>query len=179
MGMGSAFMAPLGVSAAGDTSARPSSMAQPPSKPRRPRGELIAGILADAFAGMLGQQGPMAAQWGREREQEREQVQWGLQRRGRLEDYEAQKQIDQRYQVPDVSPMERDARAWAAMSPELQNAYRAAQAAKPQFIPDGMGGGQWVQPPMPGRPAAPPPGVTFTPLPDGGPASAPETFRFP
>lgn len=72
-----------------------------PAKPAYSKGQIIAGILADALAGIAGQPGPSLARWNREREQDREQqreeAQWGLQRRARLEDYEAQKQIDQRY----------------------------------------------------------------------------------
>jgi hypothetical protein len=174
-------MNPLGVALANSVMAggSPVPQMQAPQMPgmKKPsKGQMILGILGDALAGAAGRAPVFAQHLGQmraeERQDQRQQAQWGLQRRAGLEDYEARQQIEQRYRAPDVSPMERDARAWANMTPELQTAYRAAQAAKPQFIPDGLGGGQWVQPTVPGsapRPAGPPPGVTFTPLPAGGP----------
>ncbi len=152
----------------------PQTAGPEPYKPSK--GQMIIGILSDALRGAAGGPALFAQHLGKQRDQEREQVQWQSNRTAGLEDYEARQRIEQRYKQADVSPMVRDATAWAGMTPEMRAAYREAQAAKPQFIPDGLGGGQWAQPPMGG---APKPGLTFTPLPDtGGPApKAPGTFR--
>ncbi len=91
----------------------------PPAKPKAN----WAGILADAIAGAMGNPGQYAAVENQRREQEQQQAQWGLRRRGELEDYEAKQQIEQRYRQPDVSPMERDAQAWQRMAPEQRAAY--------------------------------------------------------
>jgi hypothetical protein len=77
-------------------------------------------------------------------------------------------------QAADVSPI--DARCSSMDENDARSNGCRAQAnarIKPQFIPDGLGGGQWAQPP-----AGPKPGLTFTPLPaNGGPTpSASGTF---
>lgn len=153
-----------------EMSPAPSGM---PPMPKMSKGQMILGILGDALAGAAGG-GPVFGKMMQQRRQkEDERAEWGLKRQAERED----KQWEWKNKPQDPSPMERDALAWSRMTPELQAAYRAAQAAKPQFIPDGLGGGQWVQPPQPGaRPAGPPSGVTFTPLPNGGPAPAPGNF---
>ncbi len=137
------------------------------------RGMNWGAILADALSGLAGQQGQYPQRVAREQRDQQEQAQWHQRRQADLEDYgrKLEMQNDPRYAKPDVSPVTRDAMAWQAMTPELRAAYEAMQRAKPQFIPDGMGGGQWAQPPqMGGRaPLAAPQGVTFTPLDDGGP----------
>lgn len=150
---------------------------QAPQPQKLSRGQMIAGVLADALAGAAGRPGMFAAMQGQQRQREQEIAQWGLQRRAGLEDYAAKQRIDAQYAKPDVSPILRDAQAWGSMSPEQRAAYREAQAAKPQFISDGYGGGQWAAPPSQG----PKPGITFTPLPaTGGPTpSASATFPDP
>lgn len=139
-----------------------------PPQPGLSRGQIIAGILADMIAGATGKPGQFAEMLGQQRQQQQQDVQWSRRRQGQQQDWQAQE--DYKRAHPDPSPMERDALAWQQMSPELHAAYREAQAAKPQFIPDGMGGGRWASPPVSGPPPAVPfPGVTFTPIPDGGP----------
>jgi hypothetical protein len=46
-------------------------------QPHYSKGQIIAGIIADALAGAAGQPGPMAARWNQERQQQNEDVQWG------------------------------------------------------------------------------------------------------
>lgn len=98
-----------------------------PTPPKYSKGQIIAGIIADALAGAAGQQGQMAALWNREREQTRQQAQeqarWHRDRTAGLEDYEAKQRIEQRYKVPEIPPMLRDAQAWATMTPEQRTAY--------------------------------------------------------
>jgi hypothetical protein len=89
--------------------------------PKLSRGQLIAGILADALAGAAGQQGPFAARMGRQQQEEREDARWGR----RLEQ---QEMLKRRY--PDVSPMERDARAWAQMTQPEKDAYLQMNKAR-------------------------------------------------
>lgn len=86
------------------------------------RGQIIAGILADALSGAAGHPGQFAAMLGRQRENEREDAQWGR----RLEQKE---QIEAKYRQPDVSPMVRDAQAWQTMTPEQRNAYQQMKVA--------------------------------------------------
>lgn len=178
--MNSMMMGPLGLALHSSLGLQQPSQAVPAIPSPKPvgKGQLIAGVLADALAGAIGRPGTFAHQMVERRQEDRQQAQWGLRRRAELEDYEAKQQIEQRYAKPDVSPMERDAKAWLAMTPELRKAYEAVQAAKPQFIPDGMGGGQWVRPQSPSSPSGPPAGVTFTPLDDGGP-TLPASGGFP
>lgn len=166
------LLSPFAQPQAGGQLPQPAPM---PEAPKRGKGEIILGILADGLAGLAGNRGVMAQQWGAEdaaaRQQQQERVNWGLKRQAELEDYgrKLEMQNDPRYAKPDVAPVMRDAMAWQSMTPELRQAYEAMQRAKPQFIPDGMGGGQWAQPPQAGAPARAPQGVTFTPLDDGGP----------
>jgi hypothetical protein len=96
-------------------------------QPHYSKGQIIAGILADALAGAAGQPGPIAARWNHEREQQQEQAQWGLQRRARLEDWQAQQ--DYQREHPDPSPMERDLGVWQHMTPEQRTAYQQMKAA--------------------------------------------------
>lgn len=117
------------------------------------KGQLIMGVLADALAGAQGRPGAFAAQQGQMRQQEREEAQWSRRRQETNDDWQRREQW--KLANPDPSPMVRDAAAWAGMTPDMKAAYREAQAAKPQFIPDGLGGGQWAAPPaMPSGPPA-------------------------
>lgn len=94
-----------------------------------------AGILTDALAGALGQQGPYAAMMQQQRAAEQEQAQWTRRQQSELGQYEAKKQIDQRYGQADVSPMMRDLAAWQAMTPEMRAAYSDMQKTR-QGDPD-------------------------------------------
>jgi hypothetical protein len=81
------------------------------AKPKMSKGQLIAGIFADALAGFNGQPGMMAQRWGKEREQQREEAQWHQRRQAQREDYDFQKQVDQRYKTPDEDQFTRMLRA--------------------------------------------------------------------
>ncbi len=185
MASGNPFLEALGVVPRIDTGVQmppaiPPAPASAPQKQGMGKGQLIMGIIADALAGAAGREGPFAAMMAKRREQEQEQAQWGLKRQGELEDYERQKQIDQRY------PSERAAYRWEAndgslmeMGPEgPQVVYKDPT---PKYISDGVGGAV----PLPGtgaaQPAGPTPGLTFTPIPGGGPTlgasgNFPETY---
>lgn len=110
------------------------------------KGAMIAGIIGDMLSTASGGQAqfmPMQMQ-ERQRQQQKaaEEAQWSRRRMADRED----KQWEWRNKPRDPSPMERDANAWLHMTPEQQAAYRQAQMVRPQFIPDGMGGGQWASP---------------------------------
>lgn len=156
-----------------------------PAPPHYSKGQIIAGILADALAGAAGHPGPMAARWNEERQQQQQQAQWGLQRRARLEDWQAQQDYQRAH--PDPSPMERDIGAWQHMTPEQRAAYGEIQKAREGdpivtiTLPNGqmysgprsglaqamMGGGQAPQGPV-GK---------LTPI-NGGPTASPSgSFR--
>lgn len=97
-----------------------------PAKPRISKGRLIAGILADAFAGALGQPGRVAQMWAKEREQEQERTEWHRRRQAQREDYEYQKRVDQRYRTPEEDQFTRMLRASGLdpASPAGQAMYR-------------------------------------------------------
>ena len=100
--------------------AMPTSIPQPQ---KMGRGQLIAGILADALAGAMGRSGPFAARMAHQQQQEQEEAQWGR----RLE---REHEIKARYDKPDVPPMVRDAEAWRGMTPEQRAAYQEMQGMK-------------------------------------------------
>lgn len=139
-------------------------------------GRTIAGLIGDAllqqadmapvYAPAMRQQQNMKAeeaQWSRRRMADREDKQWEW----------ANKPKDDA-----IPPVLRDAMAWQQMTPQLQEAYRSMQAAKPQFVPDGLGGGQWVTPSMPqAQPQLPAVGsVIPDPRKAGGPVATPGNF---
>jgi hypothetical protein len=97
-------------------------------QPHYSRGQIIAGIIADALAGAAGQQGPMAARWNQERQQQNEEVQWAHHRQGIMDDWIKQQQYQAAH--PDASPMKRDAQAWTGMTPEQKAAYQEMEKAK-------------------------------------------------
>jgi hypothetical protein len=138
-------------------------------------GQIIAGILADALAGAAGQPAGFGQMLSQQRQQQQEEAQWSRRHQTELQDQMDLKRFEYANKPQDVSPMMRDADAWLKMTPEQRAAAREANAIKPQFIPDGLGGGQWAQPPAS---TGPKPGLTFTPLPaNGGPTpSASGTF---
>jgi hypothetical protein len=145
--------------------------------PKMGKGQIIAGILADALAGAAGRAPAFGQMLAQQRQQEQEEVNWGR----RLEQAE---QIKARYREPELPPMLRDAQAWAGMTEEQRNAYKAmkqAGAGDPDVfvtLPNGqvyagpksglsqalMGGGQATQKPVGkltpinGGPTAPPSG---------------------
>lgn len=95
---------------------------QPPAQPKMGKGQLIAGILADALAGAMGRPGQFAQAMQQQRQQEQEEANWGR----RLEQA---KRIKARYREPDVPPALRDAQAWAQMTPEQRKAYQEMRQA--------------------------------------------------
>jgi hypothetical protein len=102
-----------------------------PQPKKMSKGQIIAGIIGDALAGAAGR-GPafgqmLAQQRQYENEQAQQQAQWGIQRRARLEDWQAQQ--DYQREHPDPSPMERDLGVWQHMTPEQRTAYQQMKAA--------------------------------------------------
>ncbi len=104
-----------------------------PARQGPSKGEIILGILGDALAGAAGRGPAFGQMMAKRKDEEAQQAQWGLQRRSQLEDYEAKRQIDQRYDTPDVAPAVRDATAWQSMTPEQRQAY---QQMKSMGAPD-------------------------------------------
>ncbi|WP_324807229.1 hypothetical protein SH584_11515 [Sphingomonas sp. LY29] len=167
--------------------AAPQAPAPGPKGPSK--GAMILGILGDALAGAAGRGptfGPMIA---RQRQEEQDamkaEANWGR----RLTQYEQQKQIDQRYSMPDVSPIERDLAVWERLSPEQRTAYqsmKAMGAPDPDVavtLPDGRfyaGPRSGLAAALQGGGAAPAPQAPvgkLRPM-NGGPASqAPGGFR--
>jgi hypothetical protein len=165
---------PLGVALA-DLVGAPTPAAPPMSK-----GQMIAGIIADALAGAMGKPGQFAQAQERQQQQNQEQAQWGLHRQAQMDDWIKQQQYQSAH--PDPSPMERDVQAWAAMTPEQRVQYQDMQKAKEGdpivtiTLPNGqmysgprsglaaamMGGGQ-----MPQKPVG-----NLTPI-NGGPTASP------
>lgn len=142
-------------------------------------GRIIAGLIGDALlqqGGMRPVFSPMMqqrqqdvaaeAQWTRRREVERQQN-----REDRQWEWNNKPKDDA------LAPVLRDAMAWQGMTDAQREAYRQYQAARPQFIPDGLGGGQWASPT--GMPAQQPAigAVIPDPRKAGGPApQAPGSF---
>lgn len=108
----------------------------PPVAAPQPRqggkGQLIAGILADALAGAQGRPGMFAQMMGQQRQQEREsqqeQVRWQRDRQGRIEDYETQQRLQRDYAQPPA--MVQNVQAWMNMTEEQKAAHRAMQEAQ-------------------------------------------------
>jgi hypothetical protein len=156
------------------------------------KGQIIAGIFADALAGAAGQPGPMAARWAKEREQQQEQAQWSRQRQGHLDDYRAQKEIDAQYpgqRTPHYFEANNGDRYAIGPDGKPQRIFQDT-TPKIQFIPNGLGGvipvnvSAYTQGLTGGQPAAAPPPVLDAlppgakPLGQGGAgSSAPRTFR--
>lgn len=113
----------------------PQAPQEAPTAPKMGRGQIIAGILADALAGAAGQPGPFAARMARQQQQQAEEAQWHRRRGADLEDYEAKQRIEQRYKQPDIPPMVRDAQAWMQMGEPERQAYQQMQGLK-QGDPD-------------------------------------------
>lgn len=109
--------------------AAPIQMPQPSAAPKIGRGQLIAGILADALAGAMGRPGQFAQQMGEQRKQQDEEVQWQRHRKDNLADYGEQQRLQQQYAKPDVNPMLRDADTWQTMTPEQRAAYQQMKVA--------------------------------------------------
>lgn len=134
-------------------------------KPKKPgflapgsKGAMIAGIIGDMLATASGGQAqaiPMMVQQ-RQREQDAAaaDAQWTRRRMEGRED--KQWEWQNKPQEVSVPPILRDAQAWAGMTDAQKEAYKQLQQIKPQFIPDGLGGGQWV---TPGAPAAQQPAI--------------------
>jgi hypothetical protein len=85
------------------------------------KGQLIAGIIADALAGAMGRPGQFAQHMEQQQQRDQEDADWGR----RL----VQKQLIEQ-QFPDQSPMERDVAAWSHMTPEHRAAYQEMQKAR-------------------------------------------------
>lgn len=165
------------------------TVSQPLDQPSKiSKGQLIAGILADALAGAAGQQGRFAPMMERRRLAEDERVKWSRNRQADIEDYVTKLGIKQKLD-PDISPMERDARAWAQMTQPEKDAYlqmNAARAGDPEVfvtLPNGQvyaGPKSGLASALMGRAPAPTKPIgSLTPL-DGGPTPpASGGFRFP
>lgn len=161
-------------------------MSEQPAMPKLSKGQMIAGILADALAGAAGQPGQFAHMMNERRQEENQMAQWGLQRRARLEDWQAQQ--DYQREHPDPSPMERDLAVWSRMTPEQRAAYgqmKQAGAGDPDIfttLPNGQfyaGPRSGLAAALSGNAAPPKPVGKLTPL-DGGPTAPPSGgFRFP
>ena len=149
-------------------------------QPKISRGQLIAGILADALSGAAGQHGQFAEAMNHRRDEADQEAQWGRH-------LMMQKQLEQQY--PDPSPMVRDVQAWQQMTPDQQSAYRQIHPL-PNNDPDvfiTLPNGQVYAGPrsglaaaMTGGAAAPPKPVgPLTPLPDDGGPTPPASGGFP
>jgi hypothetical protein len=97
-------------------------------QPQYSRGQIIAGILADALAGAAGHPGPMAARWNDERQQQNEEVQWAHHRQGIMDDWVRQQEYSRAH--PDPSPMARDVADFQRMTPEQRAAYAEMEKAR-------------------------------------------------
>ena len=162
--------------------AMPQAMPQAaPARQGPSKGQMILGILGDALAGARGGAPVFGQMMAQRRQGEQDEVKWQRNRQAEMADYGEKLRMQQQYKEPDVSPMERDAAAWTRMGPDMQAAYRASQAARPQFIPDGMGGGSWASPPGQGQASAQPiaPVGKLTPVMNGGSVpQAPSGFPY-
>lgn len=132
MGLGNAFMGPLGLRLSNTVGQEPEiprvpdyaagiQMPLPGAQPRHSKGQIIAGILADALAGLAGQQGPMLAQWNRERQQEQDDVQWSRRQQAENDQWAQRQRWQQEH--PDPSPMQRDIAFWQGMTQEQRAAF--------------------------------------------------------
>ena len=134
------------------------------------KGAMIAGILGDALAGAVGRPATftqnMMAERQREQAMEAAEAQWTRNRQSQLadkatdrandmSDWRAKQEWERANPAPSApSPILRDATAWLGMTPEQRQAYQQMQRARPQFIPDGYGGGSWATPPSGSAPPA-------------------------
>lgn len=136
------------------------------------KGQIIAGIIGDTLASLSGGSPVftqnLIAERRREQEMQAQEAQWTRRRQAERED----KQWEWQNKPKDdaLSPALRDARAWLGMSEPEREAYRQYQMVRPQFIPDGLGGGQWASPA--GIPATPQPAIGAV-LPDPRKAGGP------
>jgi hypothetical protein len=148
-----------------------------PQPKKMSKGQIIAGIIGDALAGAAGR-GPafgqmLAQQRQYENEQAQQQAQWGLQRRARLEDWQAQQDYERAHPAPTAPHyFETNNGSVGMIGPDgkPQIVYNDP-TPKMNFIPDGLGGGQWVSVPnqAPSMPVAPAKPVgTLIPI-QGGP----------
>ena len=89
-----------------DTSGDPGApQPQAPSmQPQMSRGQLIAGILADALAGAAGRPAAFGQMLGQQREQQREEVQWQRRRAEGIQDYGEKQRLDLQYAKPAEQP---------------------------------------------------------------------------
>ena len=154
--------------------------------PRMSKGQLIAGILADALSGAVGRPGQFAAQVTRQREQAaqavQEQARWHRDRTAGIEDFETRQQIEQRYRpAPTPYRFEDNAGNVWQMGPTGEPQRIFTDTAPRQIIQDGMA----ITIPNPYAPApaaaAPPPTIDEslwdTGQPVGGQTPASGNFR--
>lgn len=144
----------------------------PEAAPVRPqglsKGQLIAGILADALQGAMGRQGSFAPMMERRRQEqtdfERGEQQYQRRRADQRDDalWAEQHRAPYRFEgnngdVFEVGPDQMVRKIFSDPSPKMN------------FIPDGMGGGQWVAVPTAQTSQSPlKPVGKLTPI-DGGP----------
>lgn len=171
-------MAPLGKTLRSMLISDPEPAAQPSAgKPN------WAGILADALAGAMGKPGAYAGMMQQQRAAEQEEAQWTRRQQSELGQYEQKKRVDQRFDTPKrVEQQDNAGNVWVKDPTTGQWAIDFIDRTPKQFVHDGM---QISVPnpyapsqPATAAPAGPPPGLTFTPIPEGGPAlKAPATFQ--
>jgi len=121
-------------------------------------GRYIAGAIGDALLQNADMQ-PIFAPMQRDKQRlASEQAQWGLRRQGELADYEQKQQIEAKYRKPTPHYFESNDGSVGMIGPDgkPQILYKDP-TPKMNFIPDGLGGGQWVAVPgqAPAMPSAP------------------------
>lgn len=118
------------------------------------KGQMIAGIIADALAGATGGQPVFGQMLARQREAAAEEAQWHKRRMAGRED--KQWEWDNKPKDDAVPPILRDAQAWASMPEPLRKAYQEMQEAKggDEFITTTLPNGQFYAGPRRGLPGA-------------------------
>ena len=105
----------------------PGPMPAPVGKPKffgeGGMGRILAGVIGDALAQNGGMR-PVYAPMVQARQQaQAEEAQWSRRREADNEDWTQREQWKRNNPEPDISPMERDAAAWARMTPEARTGY--------------------------------------------------------
>lgn len=114
----------------------PQAPQEAPTAPKMGRGQLIAGILADALAGAAGQPGPFAARMARQQQQQAEEAQWHRRRQGDRED----KQWEWQNKPKETAPYRFEDNAgnvWER-GPDGRNVRIFTDEVPKQFTHDGM-----------------------------------------
>ena len=159
----------------------PINLPAPSAQPQKlSKGQIIAGIIGDALAGAAGQQGQFAAMMRQRQAQreadQRDEVNWGRRRQADMEDWQAKQEYERAHPAPRAPHyFETNNGSIGMIGPDGQpQIVYQDPTPKMNFIPDGLGGGQWVAVPgqAPSMPAAPVGGLKpvgkLTPI-NGGP----------